>query len=104
MHNYVYISLRSKYKDCNFGSKIKRNLIQSVRGNFKSVISVTVVFQSPGDLSDTCELPRYQEILELEMLRNVSDEGNGMEGPAPVLFHHLRPTERLGMLHLKKMY
>lgn len=66
-----------------------------------------IMFQSPGDLSDTCELPRYQEILQVETLRNMRGEGNGMEIPAPVLFYYLclhnpLEEERLGTLHFKK--
>lgn len=66
-----------------------------------------IMFQSPGDLSDTCELPRYREILEMETLRNMRDEGNGIKVPLPVLFYCLCPhnpseEERLGTLHFKK--
>lgn len=50
-------------------------ILDNVQVDFKTIILFVVIFQSPGVPRNTCELPCYQEILELETV--IKDERPG---------------------------
>lgn len=86
--------------------KGKRDLIDNVQGDFKSTILFMVMFQSPGVTRNTCEFPRYQEIVELETVIKTRGRGNERRCKYQCYFITFVPMtsqrqERLGTLHLR---